>query len=167
MKDVLYRNPKVYYILFPIVAALWPLFVWGVYLPRAERDWQLEKEQYTKAQSTISEILALDPDRLDLADSKNADTEFDYAVIVEKVANLCGIQPTNYRLSSGRITTSAGQKNQSAKVILKDIDIVKFANFISTIQLRWANLQCNQLKLTKKKGLPDIWDVDLDFKYYY
>jgi len=28
-------------------------------------------------------------------------------------------------------------------------------------------LQCDTVTLTKKKGLPDMWKVDLDFKYYY
>jgi hypothetical protein len=52
-------------------------------------------------------------------------------------------------------------------VVLKEVDITKFAKFLSTIQLRWANLQCVKVKLTKKKGLRDTWDVDLDFKYFY
>ncbi len=166
MKDI-YRNPALYYILVPIVVALWPLLIRGVYLPQVQHSWQTEKAQYTKAQNIMSEILAIDPDRLDFADSENATAEFDYAVAVEKIADLCGIKPANYRLSSGRITTSSGQRSQSAKVVLKQVDIAKFARFLSTIQLRWANLQCAQLKLTKKKGLPDTWNVDLDFKYYY
>jgi len=52
-------------------------------------------------------------------------------------------------------------------VNLKGVDIVKSTRFLSTIELRWANLQCTTIKLTKKKGMPDMWDVDLDFKYYY
>ena len=32
MKDV-YKNPILYYILVPVVVALWPLLVWSVYLP--------------------------------------------------------------------------------------------------------------------------------------
>jgi len=80
---------------------------------------------------------------------------------------LCGIPSTDYKLSSGIIIESGGQKSQSAQVSLKKVDIVKSARFLSTIQLRWANLQCSRVKLTKKKGLPDVWDVDLEFKYYY
>lgn len=49
----------------------------------------------------------------------------------------------------------------------KEVDVVKFAEFLSTIQLRWANLHCSKIQMTKKKGLTDTWDVDLDFKYYY
>lgn len=166
MKQI-YKNPTLYYILTPVVVALWPLLIWGVYLPAAEDNWQVERTRYNEAQSIMTEILALDPDRLEFADSENTTAEFDYAIAVEKIASLCKIPSTNYKLSSGIIITSGGQKSQSAKVGLKRVDITRFAKFLSTIQLRWANLQCTRVKLTKKRGLPDTWDVDLDFKYYY
>ncbi len=166
MRDI-YKNPTFYYILAPIVVALWPLLVRGVHLPNAEHSWKNERNQYNKAQSTITEILTLDPDRLNFADSKEASAEFDYASAIEKIASLCKIASANYKLSSGIIITTGGQKSQSAKVVIKQVNITKFAKFLSTIQLRWAKLQCAQLKLTKKKGLPDTWDADLNFKYYY
>jgi len=166
MKDIL-KNPALYYILAPVLAALWPLLIWGVYMPSAGRNWEAEKSQYAQAQDIIKEILAIDPDRLKFADSNNPSVEFDYAVAVDKTAGSCGIPPSSYTLNSGIMITSAGQKSQSAKVGLKQVDVTKFAKFLSTVQLRWANLQCTQVKLTKKKGLPDTWDVDLDFKYYY
>lgn len=166
MKE-LYRNPTLYYVLIPVIVSLWSLFMWGVSLPAAERKWQAEKARYSKAQKIISEILALDPERLEFADAETATAEFDYAIAVEKTASSCKIQSANYKLSSGPIMTSGGQRSQNAKVTLKQVDITKFAKFLSTIQLRWANLQCTKVKLTKKKGLPDDWDVDLDFKYYY
>ncbi len=166
MKDI-HKNPMFYYVLVPVIAALWPLFVWGVYLPAAKSNWQREKAQYNKAQDIITEILALDPDRLEFADSQETAADFDYASAVERVASSCGIPSTSYRLSSGIILTSGGQKSQSADVSLKQVEITEFAKFLSTIQLRWANLQCTGVKLTKNKGLPDSWDVDFDFKYYY
>jgi len=55
MRDI-YKNPTFYYILAPIVVALWPLLVRGVHLPNAERNWKNERNQYNKAQSTITEI---------------------------------------------------------------------------------------------------------------
>ena len=115
----------------------------------------------------MAEILALDPDRLESAGGKDAGAKFDYATAIEKVASLYAISATNYKLSSGRMITTADQKSQSANVSLKQVDLTKFSNFLSTIQLRWASLQCTKIKLTKKKGLPDSWDVDLAFKYYY
>jgi len=171
MKDIfirdIYKNPFFYYIFVPIVVALWPLFVWGVYLPNAKNNWKDDKSQYIEAQKIIKEILDTDRDRLEFADPNRTTTEFDYAIAVEKVAGLCRISPANYRLSSGIIITSGGQKSQTANVLLKEVDIKRFARFLSTIQLRWANLQCTRVNLKKKKGLPDTWDIDLDFKYYY
>jgi hypothetical protein len=166
MKDI-YRNPILYYIIVPAILALWPLLIWAVYLPDAENDWQSETDQYNQARKIIEQILSVDPDRLQFSDSKTDAAEFDYAVVVERTANVYGIPPTSYKLSTGIITTSAGQKSQSASVVLKQVDIARFARFVSAIQLRWSNLQCSKVKLTRKKGLPDSWDVDLEFKYYY
>ena len=166
MKDI-YKNPTLYYILVPVVVVLWPLLVWAVYLPDAEENWQDEKAQYNKAQKIIEEILNIDPDRLAFVDSKTNAAEFDYANVVDRVATSCKISSTNYELSSKPTRTSKGQKTQSCHVELKQVDITRFARFLSTIQLRWANLQCENVTLTKGKGRPDMWKVDLDFKYYY
>jgi cytochrome oxidase assembly protein ShyY1 len=166
MKDI-YKNPMLYYILVPCMAALWPLLVWAVYLPAAERDFDQEKKEYTKARVTIAAILVRDPTRLELADPNKTADKFDYATSVSDIANRCGIAATNYTVSSKPIRTSSGKKSQSATVVLKQINIASFANFLSKIQLRWANLQCESVTLTQKKGLKDVWKVDLDFKYYF
>ena len=166
MKDI-YKNPLFYYVLVPVVVALWPLLVWTVYLPDAQSSWGLEKAQYNKAQEIIAEILTYDPDRLEFAEATGNEAEFDYASAVEKVANLCRIASKDYKLSSGLIITSGGQRTQNANVTLNEVGIVEFAKFLSTIQLRWANLECTQVKLTKNKALPDVWKADLKFKYYY
>ncbi len=166
MKEI-YKNPVFYYIAIPVVVAIWPLLVWGVYLPNAQKSWQKEKVRYEKGQNVIEKILTIDPDRLEQAGLKDKKGQFDYTSAVDSVANTYSISANDYRISSRPVVTSGGQKSQSAKILIKEIDIVKFANFLSTMQLRWANLQCTQIKLTKKKGLSDSWKVDLDFKYYF
>jgi len=166
MKDI-YKNPILYYIVTPVIVILWPLFVWAIYLPAAEKGVIDQQAQYRKAEAAMMEILTLDPDRREFADANNLGAEFTYADAIDNVARSCEILPSKYKLSSGMLITSRDQKSQSASVSLKQIDIVKFARFISMIQLRWANLQCNRVKLTKKPGLPDMWDVDIEFKYYY
>ena len=166
MKEI-YKNPMLYYILVPCVAALWPLLVWAVYLPGAERDYEQKAAQYIEAQVKIAAILGRDPTRLELADPNKTADKFDYATAVSDVARRCKISATNYTVSSKPIRTSSGKKSQSAKVVLKQVNIAAFADFLSKIQLRWANLQCESVTLTKKKGLKDAWKVDLDFKYYY
>jgi hypothetical protein len=162
-----YKNPLFYYIAVPVIAAGWVLLIWTVRLPQAQRRWDMSRAEYTKAQEIITEILNIDPDRLDFAGSKETNSEFDYAVVVEKIASLCKIPSTSYKLSSGPMITSGGQRNQRAKMVLQEVDITRFAEFLTTIQFRWASLQCTQLKLTHKKGLKNKWDVDLDFTYYY
>ena len=155
MKDI-YKNPIVYYILVPVIVALWALSVWVVRLPEAERSLKREQGEYSKAQNIMLEILTLDPDRLEFADANSAAAEFDYANAVDRVASFCRIPSTSYKLSSGPIITRGGKKSQTATVGLKDVSITKFAKFLSTIQLRWADLQCTQLrKLKKKGGFPD------------
>ncbi|MGD2095755.1 MAG: hypothetical protein PVH77_12180 [Phycisphaerales bacterium] len=165
MRDI-YKNPMFYYILVPVVVGLWPLLVWAMYLPAADENLKDWENQHRKAEAIMMEILTLDPDRLQFVDSNDPGTEFTYGV-VDKVAGSCGIPPSKYKLNSGMLITNKNQKSQSASVSLRQIEIVKFAKFLSTIQLRWANLQCNRVKLTKKQGMPDMWDIDIEFKYYY
>jgi hypothetical protein len=163
-----YKNPLFYYVAVPVVAVGWVLLTWTVRLPHAQHRWDLSRAEYDKVQAIITEILNVDPDRLDFAGSKKSGTEFDYAVAVEKIASLCRIPSADYKLSSGPIITSTdGQKSQRAKIVLQQVDIKRFADFLTTIQFRWVGLQCTQLKLQQKKGLKDKWEVDLDFAYYY
>ena len=166
MKDM-FRNPIFYYILAPVIVCLWPLLVWAVYLPAAEKNEIDQREQFKRAEEVMLDILTLDPDRRDYTDSNDVEIEFKFDKAVAKVASTCKIPPTKWDLNAAAPQTSKGEKSQSATVSLKLIDIVKFSEFLSTIQLRWANLQCNRVKLTQKPGLPDIWDVDIEFKYYY
>ena len=166
MADI-YKNPTLYYILVPCLAALWPLLVWAAYLPGAKRGWDQEKAKYIEAQVKIATILGRDPTRLELTDPNKTADKFDYATAVSDIARKCRISAMNYTTSSKPIRTSGGKTSQSAKVILKQIDIQSFAAFLSKIQLRWANLQCDSVTLTQKKGLVDAWKVDLDFKYFF
>ncbi len=166
MKDI-YKNPIFYYILIPVILCFWPLLVWAVYLPAAEKNKEDQQAQYKKAEAIMMEILTLDPDRREYADSNDVDTEFNFDKAVAKVAGMSKIPPSKWDLNATAPQTSRGEKSQSASVSLKQIDIVKFSEFLSTIQLSWANLQCSRVKLSKKPGLPDMWDVDIEFKYYY
>ena len=168
MKDI-YKNPILYYIAVPVIVGLWPLLVWAIYLPNAQKDVEEQIAQYKKAEPIMMNILTLEPDRLEFADANDTAADFTYGEAIDRVASLCKIPPSKYNVSSAMKITTKDQKSQSATVDLKQVDIRKFARFLSMMQLRWANLQCEQLKLTKKQNLPDndIWDVDIKFKYYY
>ena len=166
MKDI-HKNPMFYFIVVPAVIGLWPLLVGTVYMPRAASSWQAEKKRYAEAQKIITQILTVDPDRLDYAKGHGAAAEFNYATAIDQVANKFRIPSENYNISTKPVRITKGQKTQNCQVILKQIDITGFANFLSTMQLRWANLQCEKVTLTRKKGVVDTWKGDLGFKYYY
>ena len=167
MKD-LYKNPILYYIIVPIIIGLWPLLVWAIYLPEAQKSVKEHIVQYEKAEPIMMDILTLDPGRLEFIDANDTAAEFTWSA-VDQVANRCKIPESKCELRSGMIISSKGQKNQSATVNLKQVGITEFADFLSTIQLRWVNLQCERVKLVKKQNMPDndLWDVDTNFKYYY
>ncbi len=166
MKEI-YKNPILYYTAIPVIMLLWPLLVWAIYLPKAQEELKETMNQYKQAEPAMMEILTLDPGRLEAADPNDNTAEFTYYRVVDRVASLCGIPPSKCDLNARSIQTSGGQKNQSANVKLNQIDITKFARFLSTIQMRWPNLQCTKVILSQKPGLKDVWDVDVDFKYYY
>ena len=169
MKDIkeLYKNPLFYYVLVPVIAALWPVILWGIYLPAIRTGLKDDMNQYNNAMKLFEELRNLDPGRLDASKDKTEKVDFDYATAVQQTAGFCTIPAGNYKLTSGIIITSQGQKSQSASVSLKEVDVTKAMRFLSTIQLRWSSLQCTKVTLKKKKGLPDSWDVDFTFKYYY
>jgi hypothetical protein len=138
-----------------------------VYLPRAKGGYEQEAAQYVEAQIKIAAILGRDPSRLELTDPSKTADKFDYATAVNDIARTCGISAMNYTVSSRPARTSGGKESQSATVALKQVNITSFSTFLSKIQLRWANLQCDSVTLTHKKGLLDEWKVDLDFKYFF
>jgi hypothetical protein len=167
MKDI-HKNPIFYYVLVPAITGVFPLIAWGVYVPGIRSILTEEKEQYQKAQVLIGELLRVDPQRIEFTQQKGRSARFDYATAVQQAAEFCLVPSSSYRLSSGIITTSGGgQKSQSANISLKDVDIAKAARFLSTVQLRWSGLRCTKIALRKKKGMPDSWDVDFAFKYFY
>ena len=169
MKDIkeLYKNPLFFYVLVMVLAVLWPLILLGIYLPTVRLGLNEDMKQYDKAMQIFDELRNLDPDRLNASKEENVKVDFDYATAVQQTAGFASIPAGNYKLSSGTIVTSRGRKSQSANVSLKDVDVTKAMRFLSTIQLRWSSLQCTQITLKKKKGLPDSWDVDFTFKYFY
>ncbi|NLZ06309.1 MAG: hypothetical protein GXY19_14155 [Phycisphaerae bacterium] len=166
MRDI-YKNPILYYVLAPILVGLWPLLVWGMYLPRAQKAWDEDEKLYAEAKNTILSIIERDPERVKLAQDTKSLGKFAYAEAVDRVVNLCGIRSSQYTLSSGQVVTTGKKESQQARVGLVGVSIVQAARFLSTIQSMWVNLNCERLKLTKKPGVPDQWDLDMTFQYDY
>jgi hypothetical protein len=159
MREI-YRNPMMYYLVAPVLACLWPLLVAMMYLPAAQRDAKNERALCIEGQTYILDILKYDPDRLIFTPDKG-EKGFSFAKAIERVANLCAIRSANCDYTAG----SADKKTQNAKVTLKAVGIVQAATFLSQIQSSWVGLKCDQVKLTKKEGVPDQWDVEMRFWY--
>jgi hypothetical protein len=162
-----YKKPNFYYIIIPVIMTLWVLLTWTVSLDTVEKEWQRKTKDYKNAQIQMARILALDPERLEYENQEGASVEFDYANAVEKFAQAWKIPPSNYSLQAGRQIKRGGQKTKGASVSIKPVDVETFTQFLSAIMLRWPDLQCDQLKLTKQKDGPDSWKVDIKFTYYY
>jgi hypothetical protein len=156
-----------YYLAVPLLVGLWPLLAGAVYLPRVEKELQDDLGHYNEGAASILSIWNLDPDRLNQAEAEQGTTEFSYGRAVERVANLCGIPAADCTYDAGGTSTRDQKPAQTARVSLDNIGIVQCARFISTIQSMWVDLHCDRVKLTKKKGMPDQWQVDLTFWYYY
>jgi len=166
MREI-YKNPMAYYLLAPILVAVWPLLVRAVYLPEAERASGDELTLCLEGQGCIQDILKYDPERKPDAGGPAVSGEFQYANAFDRVANLCRIPSTSYNQTTSPPQTSNNRKTQNGQVTLTNVSIVQAADFLSRIQSRWVNLKCERLKLSRKEGLPDQWDAEMVFWYTY
>lgn len=167
MREI-YKNPMLYYVLIPVLVGMWPLLVVAVYLPNARQALEREAGKYGDGQAEVIDILTIDPERPKMIDKNVAPTEFTYSAATERVANLCKITSSNWDYTASPPIVTSSKKRQDARVKLTNVSIVQGANFLYTIQSMWPNrLTCENLKLQKKKAMPDQWDVDFSFLYYY
>ena len=166
MKDYL-KNSNFYYILVPVVACAWVIFVTTVSLRAANKNWDAKKNEWDTSQKTITQILTLDRERLNFKVQKEATGEFDYSLAVEEIAKLCKISSSNYSITGGRALKSGGKSRKTATVTIKTIDIEQLAKFLSQILLQWPDLECDLLTLTKLKTGKDSWKTSVKFSYTY
>ncbi len=167
MREI-YKNPLLYYVLIPVLVGLWPLLVWGMYLPRAQKALNTDVRLYGDGYNCVMDMLRIDPERPNITPGKGPRVkEFTYASAVDQVANLCKISPSSYIVNAGALSTSEGRKRQDAQIKLTNVSLAQVANFLVSMQSMWVTLQCQDLKLQRKKGMLDQWDVDFRFIYYY
>ncbi|MBN1787911.1 MAG: hypothetical protein JW806_05890 [Sedimentisphaerales bacterium] len=166
MKDIT-KEPIFYYILVPALLAIWPLWLLMLGIPSAEANYKKEVREYNDAEKLITEILEIDPQRLDYAKDKKEGDAFDYITAVDQVTKVCRISSASYKLSSSPVRRrKGGQQNQDASMTIDRIDIEKLARFLSVMHMRWVNLQCTNLTLSKIKGEKNLWKADIRFIYY-
>ncbi len=166
MKDIS-KEPIFYYVLVPVLLAIWLLWLFAFGIPDAKAGYKKEVGEYNNAEKLITEILEIDPQRLDYAKSKKEGDAFDYTTAIDQVTKVCRISAANYKLSSSPVRKrKGGQQNQDASMTIDRIDIEKLAKFLSVMHMRWVNLQCSNLTLSKIKGEKNVWKADIRFIYY-
>jgi hypothetical protein len=164
MKDYL-KNSNFYYVLVPVVACAWVIFVTTVSLGKANKEWDKQKAEWNTSQRMIAQILNLDPERLNIKVDAGFGGEFDYSIAVEETAKLCKI--SSYSMTSGLALKSAGKGRKTATVTIKTVDIEQLAQFLSQMLQRSPNLECDLLTLTKLKTGKDSWKTSVKFSYTY
>ncbi|MEN6333166.1 MAG: hypothetical protein ABFE01_02835 [Phycisphaerales bacterium] len=162
MRDI-HRNPILYYLLIPALIGIWPAVVWLLWLPTAQKEFDNDCKLFADANGVIVEILRIDPN----PDPNRIVGEFAYGKAVDRAANLCAIPAGSHRYTAQDIMNVGGKKRRDGRVTLKDVSIVQTAKFLSLMQSTWVNLQCDGIDLTRRKGMPDQWEVDISFIYYY
>jgi hypothetical protein len=162
-----YKNPNFYYILAPVVAVIWVLFLSTVSLSKADDKCTRRAKDYSEVQKLIPQILTIDPERLKYKVRQEASGEFDYSVALEEIAKLCGISSSNYSMTGGNAPSKGGKSRKTANVAIKTVDIVRLSRFLSQILDRWPDLECDVLTLTKLNTGKDDWKVSLKFTYTY
>ena len=136
MKDI-FRNSIIFYLVIPVLAAIWPALVIALYLPAARAQLDNDISNYTDANETMLDILSLAPERTQAQDPNKEEIKFEYDQVVPEIASLCSIQAEQYKLNAHEPIESKVSKTQSAAVTLTDIDITTFAKFLSMIQAHW------------------------------
>lgn len=166
MKTI-HKNSILIFLAVPVILAVWPALVTALYLPAAQVKLDNDIKDYNEANGMMLDILSLAPERTKTSEPNTEEVEFQYDQVVKKIADLCSISSDKYKLNTGTTISSKTSKTQSASVRLTGVDITSFAKFLSMIQAHWPKLMCNSVKLTKKEGNPDEWDIFIDFKYFY
>ena len=166
MKDLqqLINNPRLYYVLIPVIVAIWPLWAGLVGTSKAKADWDKQLKINTNGSLLIASILELDGERIL---NKKPNTDFSYPATVHRVATSVGIPASNCNLKAKAvIKLKSGQESQDADVTVNQVDMATFARFLSTMQLEGANIQCTSISLTNQKGSSDLWSAQMSFKYF-
>jgi len=162
------KNPNVYYIAAPIVAAVWALLAAVVYYPGAVKAYEQDmKPEYEKSQELIDQILTIQPQRLQYAIESSSDRPFDFGEVVTTLTGVFEIPTSRYTLNV-RGEVNKGNKNaRSATMEIKEIDVERLARFLATMLTAWPDLECEKLSLEKAKTGKDNWNVDMTLTYYY
>lgn len=162
-----WKQPNTYFLLIPIVLGIWTLAAGMVFYPRSVTRWQDQQKEYQDAEEQIKRLLEIDPGRLINKSGKGGTVEFDYSDQIDKFAKVFKMSDKDYMLKTRPILKKSGKKSRSADLIIKTVDIHTLAKFISALQIRWSQLQVDQISLEKLATGKDAWKVTLRLNYIY
>ena len=166
MRD-LHKQPNFYFIVIPVIAAIWAVTAGALSLPTANDKLERKSSDWEDSLPLIEDILKMDPGRLNLNVKTEGSDDFDYAVTVADFAEEYKIPETGYSLRVSKAVVKGGQKTKTADMSIDSVSIVQFTRFISGLLYKWPEMQMDTLKLTKLKEGPDAWKVDLKLTYAY
>jgi hypothetical protein len=163
-----FDKKRLLFVLLPLVAACWPVWLASVAMPGAQRGWQEDIKKRDTARDLVKTIIGLDPDRLQNVDAKGKLEKFEYPIAVNRIASACNISPASYKVNVlTDVKPTAGQASQNAIVIISKVPVKTAVEFVSMGETRYyPNLKCIQLTFKKLRDQKDSWDVDLTFTHY-
>lgn len=162
------KNPNMYYILAPVLSAVWALAAGFVFYPGSVKAYQEDiQPEYERSQEWIEKILTVQPQRLQFSIQNGTDKPFDFGEAVTALTALFDIPTTRYTLNVRGEVNRGGKTARTATMEIKEIDIENLARFLSTMLTGWPDLKCEKLTLDKAKVGKDNWDVDMTLTYYY
>ncbi|MBW8015257.1 MAG: hypothetical protein FVQ82_03650 [Planctomycetes bacterium] len=164
-----YKKANFYFIVIPLAAAIWAVLASTVFLNAANDKWGKMQKESEKSDPIIAKILLHDPDRIKLHKEMEEMGKFDYNTVIGSFASRHGIADSVYGLkgTGSKRDRKKGIITEGARMIIDNIDVVKFTKFLSDMLNLWPNLQCEKLTLKKQNTGPDAWEATMDFKYTF
>ncbi len=167
MQKDLWKKPDTYFVVVPVLAALWAVAAGAVFYPRSVTTWQTEKGRYAEAENLLEQILEMEPERLDYEAQKGGSSDFDYTAEVDRFAKEFGIPSSDYTLTVRQALKQRDRMRRSADLSFQSVKVETIAGFVSAMLFRWPDLQCEQITLEKVGGAKNEWKVKLRLLYYY
>jgi hypothetical protein len=162
------KNPNVYYIGIPAIAALWAVIAGMMLYPKSVNALKDSKTDYQKAQKIIEELVSLEPKRLTFKVDENTKSEdFDFTKTINEFAKAYSISPSDYNIVVRGESRRAKRIARSASISIKKIDIEKLAQFLSAMLFKWPDLNCDTLSFDKIKDNKNSWSATISLTYYY
>ena len=162
-----FKNPNLYYILVPVLTAVWAVMAGFVFYPNSVKAYEEDiKPEYERTQEWIEKILTIQPQRLQFIGPDGTGRPFDFGEVITTLTLAFDIPTSRYTLNVRGEVSRAGKKARTATIEIKEINIEKMARLLSTMLSGWPDLKCELIGLEKAKTGKDNWNVDMTLTYY-